>query len=57
MEFDLIHSALTVGAIGLGLYLFGHPRVLKGKSKLVRGVVIWAVLVITLHGLDYAFLP
>ncbi len=57
MELNLIHSALTIGAIGLGLYLFGHPVVLKNQTKLVRGVVIWAVLVIILHGLDYTFLP
>jgi hypothetical protein len=57
MEINLVHSALTIGVIGLGLYLFGHPLVFKGQSKLVRGVVIWVILVLTLHGLDYAFLP
>lgn len=57
MELNLIHGALSIGAIGLGLYLFGHPLVLKGRSKLVRGVAIWIVLVLTLQALDYAFLP
>jgi hypothetical protein len=57
VELNLIHGALSVGTIGLGLYLFGHPLVFKGQSKLVRGVIIWAVLVLTLRALDYAFLP
>ena len=57
MDTNLIHVALSVGTIALGLYLLGHPLVLKKQSKLVRGVIIWAVLVLTLHGLDYAFLP
>ncbi|MEP2027881.1 MAG: hypothetical protein ABJI96_04120 [Paracoccaceae bacterium] len=56
MELNLLHSILTIGTIGLGLYLFGHPVVLRNQSKLVRGVVIWVVLVIVLHVLDYAFL-
>jgi hypothetical protein len=56
MELNLAHDALSASAIGLGIYLLGHPLILKGQSKLVRGVVIWAALVLTLRALSYAFL-
>ncbi len=52
----LLHILLTCGAIGVGIWLFSHPLILKGQSQLVRGVVIWAVLVILLRGIDVLFL-
>lgn len=51
-----LHIVLTSGAIALGIYLYSHPVLLKGQSNLVRGVVIWAALVLALRALDYAFL-
>ena len=57
MELNLAHDVLSAGAIGVGIYLLGHPLILKGQSKLVRGVVIWAALVLTLRALSYVFLP
>jgi hypothetical protein len=52
----LLHIVITCGAIALGMYLYGHPVILKGRSNLVRGVLIWLVLVIALRAIDYAFL-
>jgi hypothetical protein len=52
----LLHILITSGAIGLGIWLFSHPLILKGQSQLVRGVVIWAGLVILLRVIDMAFL-
>jgi hypothetical protein len=52
----LLHILITSGAIGLGIWLFSHPLILKGQSQLVRGVVIWAALVILLRVIDMAFL-
>ena len=52
----LLHILLTSGAIALGIWLFAHPLILKGRSQLVRGVVIWAVLVILLRAIDVLFL-
>ena len=57
MELNVLHTVLAVSAIGLGLYLFGHPLILKGQPKWLRWVIIWAALVLTLRALDYAFLP
>ena len=51
-----LHIFLTTGAIGLGIYLYSHPILLRGQSNLVRGVIIWTVLVLVLRALDYAFL-
>jgi hypothetical protein len=52
----VLHILLTTGAIALGIYLYAHPLVLKGRSNLLRGVVIWAVLVIALRAIDMVFL-
>jgi hypothetical protein len=52
----LLHILLSSALIGLGLYLFGHPKILSSRTRLFRGVVIWAALVIGLKALDYAFL-
>ncbi|MGI1663793.1 hypothetical protein ACRDNQ_16260 [Palleronia sp. KMU-117] len=52
----LLHILITSGAIGLGIWLFNHPLILKGRSQLLRGVVIWAALVILLRVIDLAFL-
>jgi hypothetical protein len=57
MSAELIHSVLVAVIIGLGIYLFAHPRILPTKGNLVRGIVIWAVMVILLHFLSYAFIP
>jgi hypothetical protein len=51
-----LHILLTSGAIGLGIYLYSHPVLLKGQSNLVRAVIIWIVLVLMLRAIDYAFL-
>ncbi len=51
-----LHIFLTTGAIGLGIYLYSHPILLRGQSNLVRGVIIWIGLVLVLRALDYAFL-
>ena len=51
-----LHILLTSGAIGLGIYLYSHPILLRGQSNLVRGVIIWIVLVLALRALDYAFM-
>ena len=52
----LPHILLTSGAIGLGIYLYSHPVLLRGQSNLVRGVIIWVALVLALRALDYAFM-
>jgi hypothetical protein len=52
----LLHILITSGAIGLGIWLFNHPLILRGRSQLLRGVVIWAALVILLRVIDLAFL-
>jgi hypothetical protein len=52
----LLHILITSGAIGLGIWLISHPTLLRGQSQLVRGVVIWAALVILLRVIDIAFL-
>jgi hypothetical protein len=57
MDSALLHALLSAAAIGLGLYLFGHPHVMSSKTQLIRGVVIWMVLVLALRALDYLFLP
>jgi hypothetical protein len=51
-----LHILLTSGAIGLGIYLYSHPVLLRTQSNLIRGVIIWIVLVLVLRALDYAFL-
>lgn len=51
-----LHIFLTSGAIALGIWLFSHPLILKRQSQLVRGVIIWAALVIILRLIDVAFL-
>ncbi len=51
-----LHILITSGAIGLGIYLYSHPILLRGQSNLVRAVVIWVALVLILRALDYAFL-
>jgi len=51
-----LHILLTCGAIGLGIYLYSHPILLRGQSNLVRGVIIWIVLVLALRALDYVFM-
>ncbi len=51
-----LHILLTSGAIGLGIYLYSHPILLRGQSNLVRAVIIWIVLVLMLRAIDYAFL-
>ena len=51
-----LHIFLTSGAIGLGIYLYSHPVLLRGRSNLVRAVIIWVALVLVLRALDYAFL-
>jgi hypothetical protein len=50
------HFLLSGAVIALGLYLLGHPKVLSARTRLVRTVVIWAALVIALHGLNFIFL-
>jgi hypothetical protein len=57
MTQDLLHFLLAGALIALGLYLFGHPRLQGAGSRLVRGVVVWAMLILGLSALDYAFLP
>jgi len=57
MSQNMLHFALAAGLIGLGVYLFDHPHLRSKTSRLVRGVVIWIVLVLGLRALDYMFLP
>lgn len=56
MEQTLLHALLSAATIGLGLYLFSHPRVLSSRTQLVRGVVIWVAIILALRALDYLFL-
>ena len=57
MSPELLHSVIVAGIIGLGIYLFSHPRILPTRGNLVRGIIIWAVMIILLHFLSYAFIP
>ncbi len=57
MDDTLLHILLSSALIGLGLYLFGHPKVLSARTRLFRGVFIWAAIIVGLRALDYLFLP
>ena len=56
MNQDLVHFFLVGALLAVGVYLLGHPKVLSGKSRLFRGVLIWVGLVLGLRVLDYLFL-
>ncbi len=55
MNADFLHIVLSSAIIALGLYLFGHPKVMSASTQLIRGVVIWIALVLVLRALDYLF--
>lgn len=41
----------------MGVVQQSHPKVLRSRTKLVRGVVIWVAPVLALRALDVLFLP
>ncbi|SHL85262.1 hypothetical protein SAMN05444414_1642 [Roseovarius marisflavi] len=57
MSPEILHSVIVAAIIGLGIYLFAHPRILPSRGNLLRGVIIWAIMIIALHWLGYAFSP
>lgn len=55
MSPEILHAILVAGVLAVGIYLFAHSRILPTRRNLVRGVIIWALMVIALHWLDYLF--
>ena len=55
MDADFLHIVLSSAVIALGLFLFGHPKVMSATTQLIRGVVVWIALVLALRALDYLF--